>query len=190
MGNDELPPSAMEEHDLPVDIFASNEDLYFSAVPHEQAATCKTVPSLSSKHQVSLKKPEGVFWDSVSDDMMQEIGALKHLKAMGSSELTMLRNRHSYVRNAREASIDKETELAPNREYDLFLRENGMYVPRKEYIDIVEEAVERFSDANVLKSVEKKPSRGKNQKKGGSKDNLTAGSGIPFSSSCGSLPRP
>lgn len=191
---DELPPSVLEEHDLPVDIFASQDELYFSAVPDHQLATCETY-KWESRHL--LKKPSGIFWNAITEETMEEIGALKHLKAMSESELTMLRNRHSYVRNAREASIDKDTMLAPNREYDMFLRESGMHPGRKEYVDIVEEAVTRFSDENILDSVGKKPSRGKNKsyrkQKDGSRDTLqppSTGSGMNFSSSCGSLPRP
>ena len=63
-----FPHSLMEEHDLPVDIIVT---------PTRTIYCKKDVGG-------SLSKPKGILWDKITDQMMNDIGALKKLKAMST----------------------------------------------------------------------------------------------------------
>ncbi|GMH33428.1 hypothetical protein BSKO_01262 [Bryopsis sp. KO-2023] len=56
-----LPLSAMSKHDLPVDIICT---------PTQTIRTCSEVP-----------KPTGIYWDVITDEMLQDIQVLHELKA-------------------------------------------------------------------------------------------------------------
>ena len=61
----ELPPSFLQSHDLPVDLILT--------------------PSQTIRTSPSLPKPRGVEWDKVTPQMLQDIGALAELKSIQQS---------------------------------------------------------------------------------------------------------
>ena len=73
----QFPSELMETHDLPVDLIATP-----SRIIRCQNNSCDEIADKqeSKASTCQLKKPNGIMWDKIDNNMMKDIGALKALK--------------------------------------------------------------------------------------------------------------